>query len=67
MFTFATYTTVFFPVAAVPCYALAIIVAYSRVYNGVHYPSDVMAGAFMGIIWGLAFSALAKRFKRNPA
>src|SRR5215475_177991 len=27
---------------------LAILVAYSRVYNGVHYPSDALAGAVLG-------------------
>ena len=27
---------------------LAFIVAFSRVYNGVHYPSDVLAGAILG-------------------
>src|SRR5262249_7648689 len=27
---------------------LASIVAFSRVYNGVHYPSDVLAGAILG-------------------
>lgn len=28
---------------------LAVIVAFSRVYNGVHYPSDVVAGAIVGL------------------
>jgi 4-amino-4-deoxy-L-arabinose transferase-like glycosyltransferase/membrane-associated phospholipid phosphatase len=38
---------------------LALAVAFSRVYNGVHYPSDVLAGAVLGagysaaIIWML--------------
>ncbi len=27
---------------------LALAVSYSRVYNGVHYPSDVLAGAILG-------------------
>lgn len=27
---------------------LALLVCYSRVYNGVHYPSDVLAGAILG-------------------
>jgi undecaprenyl-diphosphatase len=26
----------------------AIVVSFSRVYNGVHYPSDVLAGAIIG-------------------
>jgi membrane-associated phospholipid phosphatase len=35
--------TVFVPVAL-----MATAVAFSRVYNGVHYPSDVLAGAILG-------------------
>jgi membrane-associated phospholipid phosphatase len=33
----------------VPAYLWATSVAYSRVYLGVHYPSDVLAGAAVGI------------------
>ena len=61
-FTFATYTSIFFPAAEIPLFVLASIVGYSRIYNGVHYPSDVLAGALMGIIWGYLFSYLAQRF-----
>ena len=31
-------------------FVLAGIVGYSRVYMGVHFPSDVAAGAFLGIV-----------------
>jgi len=34
--------------------AFAIIVAYSRVYVGVHYPVDVLAGAVLGVACGRA-------------
>ena len=38
------------------CYMLplAVIVSFSRVYNGVHYPSDVLAGAVLGAGCGAA-------------
>jgi undecaprenyl-diphosphatase len=30
----------------------ASVIAYSRVYNGVHYPSDVLVGGFIGALFG---------------
>jgi len=34
----------------------AAMVAYSRIYNGVHYPGDVIAGIVIGMIWGFLLS-----------
>ena len=34
---------------SVPLRALATVVGYSRVHTGVHYPADVIAGAFIGV------------------
>ncbi len=30
--------------------SLAVLVAYSRIYVGVHYPGDVLAGALLGVL-----------------
>jgi len=48
-FAFATGAGEVSPGAALPLRALAVVVAYSRVHTGVHYPGDVIAGALAGV------------------
>ncbi len=38
--------------------AIAFVVAYSRIYVGVHYPLDVVAGALVGTTCALAFDRI---------
>ncbi|MBW6491530.1 MAG: phosphatase PAP2 family protein [Lentimicrobium sp.] len=40
-------------------------IAYSRVYLGVHYPADVIAGAVVGAICGYLIFSLFSLFKRR--
>lgn len=48
-FAFATGVSHVLPSLSVPIRAAAMLVGYSRVHTGVHYPGDVLAGAFLGI------------------
>ena len=38
-----------------------IAMAFSRIHNGMHYPTDVLAGAILGIIYGLIGIYIAKK------
>lgn len=38
-------------VAVIACAAVPLTIAASRVYRGMHYPTDVMAGMMLGAIW----------------
>ena len=44
----------------------AAIVAYSRIYLGVHYPADIVGGAFLGIIIGTTSYLTYKKIKKYP-
>ncbi len=44
--------------------AFALIVGASRIYIGVHYPSDVLAGWSAGVAWAMATHLLVFRMPR---
>jgi undecaprenyl-diphosphatase len=52
-FAAATVIAAAAPRLRVPLYVLAALVAWSRVYVGVHYPLDVLVGAVYGTLLGL--------------
>lgn len=53
------------PRLRVPLYGLAAAIAFSRVYVGVHYPGDVIAGALLGIGIAIALRRLARVLRRS--
>jgi undecaprenyl-diphosphatase len=44
---------------------LTLLVGMSRVYLGVHYPTDVVAGWMIGFFWAALCWIVAKRFERE--
>jgi len=48
----------------IPIYIWALLVAYSRMALGVHYPTDVMAGILIGSFIGWVVPWIFKRNKR---
>ena len=52
---------------AIPCVILASLIAFSRLYVGVHYPTDVICGAIIGTLLACIMFWLfgAKEYKRR--
>lgn len=50
----------YWPVALI----FILMMAFARIHNGMHYPSDVLAGAILGIAWGVIGVYSAKRISK---
>ncbi len=70
MFAAATVIACFYRRAGLAMYLLAAAVAYSRIYCGAHWPSDIPPSMALGVLTGLGVVGVAKHFttaSRSPS
>jgi len=60
-FAFATAVGQRIPALWIPLRGLALLVGYSRIHTGVHYPGDVVAGAVIGSTCGWTVARQTRR------
>lgn len=64
-FTAATVISLFFKRFKIPAYAYASAIALSRLYFFVHFPTDVLGGACMGILNGHLWYNIIKEYEKE--
>ncbi len=65
-FASATILSYYIKKTRIPIFILAFIIAFSRLYLFVHYPSDVLVGAILGIICSfIIIKTYNKKFNYN--
>lgn len=66
-FALAAGITPFYPRASIAFYLAAAAISLSRVIGGIHWPSDIIAGALVGIVTAIACRALLNKYRNATA
>lgn len=61
-FSIAMTFSIFFPSLAIVFISLAVLVGLSRIYMGLHYPSDVLMGSTIGITFSYLTHLIGMKF-----
>ena len=64
-FAAATFICRFFPKLKWALSITAVLISISRIYLGLHYPSDVLGGAILGSIIGYFFASLVQAIEKR--
>ncbi|MFH1048039.1 MAG: phosphatase PAP2 family protein [Patescibacteria group bacterium] len=48
-----------------PAAVFALFMAFARIHNSMHYPSDVLAGAILGALYGIAAIKISKKYVKK--
>ena len=63
-FAVATFFFILYPKYKYPLFITAALVAISRVYLGLHYPSDILGGGIIGVGFGYLFALAYKKIEK---